>query len=487
MNLLLQEFAQKEWGGLTTKNHLGYFYLTKPQKASDFMTYIWQSYIGYADLDSILNQFPTLMLDRDDEFEWDIMADGDRAIPLVGAYIDNVALTATDKAGVAHSQFQLEFGESYFFDTDLIVGHKEEYQIRILDDPKPNGTNWLYECELMSGDSTAFVPYSELLVGKKFSQLFAPVETYFSKKGTMTHYTSPTKMKNTFTRIRMEEIIPGNMVNREPWGVKWKDKDTGKVLSAWQDYREWKFEWDFRRQKNNMLYYSRLNKSADGTFKQKGKSGVSIEMGAGIRQQIESGNKYYYPTEDFDIDWLFEVMLDLSENKLPHDKRKFLLRTGERGLLQFSTAIRNHAQLYTFLRDSSMIKNKDGKMSFGGQFIEFIGPNGIEITVEHDKTKDDPVLHKIKHPNGGVAESYVYDLLDIGTSDGRPNIQKVAQKGMEDIKGYEPGLRNPFAMNERNPIMSTSTDGYKFHRMFIGGAIVYDPTRCLILKPQILR
>jgi len=486
MDLLLQEFDQKEWGGLTTRNHLGYFYLTKPQKAADFMTYIWQSYIGYSDLDSILNMFPVKVLERDDEFEWDIMADGDRAIPLVATYIDDVALAATDKAGISHSEFQLEFAENYFFDTDMIVGHKEEYQLRILDDPKPNGTNWLYRVELMSGDATAFVPYGELVAGKKFSQLFAPVEPYFSKKGTMTHYTTPTKMKNTFTRMRMEEIVPGNMVNREPWGVKWRDKDTGKVLGAWQDYREWKFEWDFRRQKNNLLYYSRTNKSADGTYKQKGKSGVTIEMGAGIKEQIESGNKYYYPTEDFDIDWLFNVMLDLSENKLTMDKRKFLLRTGERGMLQFSNALQTYASTLSFLRDSSMLKNKNGKISFGGQFIEFLGPNGIEITVELDKTKDDPVLHKIKHPNGGVAESYTYDLLDIGTSNGQPNIQKVAQKGMEDIKGYEPGLRNPFEIDKYN-IMSSSTDGYKFHRMFIGGAIVYDPTRCLSLKPQILR
>ena len=71
MNLLLQEFDQKDFGGLVPKNHLGYFHLTKPQKATELMTYIWQSYIGYADLDSILNQFPTLMLKSDDEFEWD--------------------------------------------------------------------------------------------------------------------------------------------------------------------------------------------------------------------------------------------------------------------------------------------------------------------------------------------------------------------------------------------------------------------------------
>lgn len=488
MNLLLQEFQQKDWGGLTTKNHLGYLYRDKPQEATKMMTYIWQSYNGYSDLSTMLDRFPTLYFDEDDDFTWNIMADGDRAIPLVAAYIGGTAITAASKCGVAHSTFELEFPENYFFDTDVIVGHKLEYHIRILKDPEQSGNNWIYTCELVSGNPAVYVPYEELVAGKKFSQLFAPVEAWGSKKGTSTHYTSPTKMRNTFSRIRMEDTVPGNMVKPKPMGIKWNDKRTGKTYATWQDYREWMFEWDFQRQKNNVVYYSRMNKAADGTYKQRGKSGNPLEQGAGIRQQIESGNEYFYPTESFDIDWLFNVMLDLSENKLPHDKRKFLLRTGERGLLQFSNALRDHASLYSFLRDSSMLKNNNGKMSFGGQFIQFLGPNGIEITVEHDPMKDDPILHKVPHPNGGRAESYVYDMLDIGTSDGRPNIQKVAQTGMEDIKGYELGLRNPFMLSgsERN-FMSTSTDAYKYHRMFIGGAIVYDPTRCLILKPQVLR
>ena len=104
----------------------------------------------------------------------------------------------------------------------------------------------------------------------------------------------------------------------------------------------------------------------------------------------------------------------------------------------------------------------------------------------HDPMKDDTVTHKVLHPNGGIAEAYVYDLLDVGTSNGEANIQLVYQKGMEDIRGYEPGLRNPFDPYGKMSVMSTSTDGYKHHRMFIGGAKVTDPTRCLIIKPQVL-
>lgn len=43
------------------------------------------------------------------------------------------------------------------------------------------------------------------------------------------------------------------------------------------------------------------------------------------------------------------------------------------------------------------------------------------------------------HPNGGVAQSYRYDIMDIGTSD-QPNIFKCKIKGWNELRGYQWGL-----------------------------------------------
>jgi hypothetical protein len=102
-----------------------------------------------------------------------------------------------------------------------------------------------------------------------------------------------------------------------------------------------------------------------------------------------------------------------------------------------------------------------------------------------DPIKDDPIINKIPHPDGGTAESYTYDILDIGTTNGESNISMVYQRGMEDIKGYEPGLRNPFVADYsmiQNNIMSNPIDGYVHHRFFMGGVKVTDPTKCLVYK-----
>lgn len=490
MSLLLQEFDSKEWGGLTLKNHLGAAYAIEPQKASQFITMVFQAENKFADLGEYLSSIATpLLLKTDDAFTWDLMAGGEKNIPLVEARIDGTAVSGTSTAGLGFTEFQLVFSEPYFFDVNIIVGHKLEYQIQIIDSPTAEGAYWVYRCKLVTGDEDLYIPYEEIVAGKRFSKQYSGVEATLSKKGGQVNYTSPFKMKNYFSRLRMEDTVPGNMISR-PMGVKFKitDPRTGstKETMAWQDYRDWEFERQYRMEKNNMLYYARINQAPDGSFKNKGKSGFEYEQGAGIRQQIESANVAYYPTTTFDIDWLTDVMLDLSVNRLPQDKRKFVLRTGERGMVQFSRALEDKSQLYIPLNVNSRVKQVGNKMSYSGQFLEFMGPQGIELTVMHDPMKDDTVTHKVLHPNGGVAESYVYDLLDVGTSDGEANIRLVYQEGMEDIRGYEPGLRNPFDPFGKMSVMSTSTDGYKHHRMFIGGAMVKDPTRCLIIKPQIL-
>jgi len=487
---ILQEYQSKDWAGLTTKNHLGYAHMLEPQKSLPYVTMIHQMRFGYNDLDSYLNKFPKIILETDDNWQWDLMGGGMKNVPLVKASLtsNGSAISATDKPGISNGEFYLTFPEYYFSDVDVIFGHKQEYQVRIKDEPLSIGNNWEYRVELVTGDPSLFMPYDELQSGKRFSKQYSLVESTLSKKGGKVNYTSPFRMRNAFTRLRMEDTRPGNMVSR-PMGVTMVDPKTGKKTNLWQDFADWQFDMQFMAQKNKALYYSRINKTASGNINNKGKSGFELEQGAGLRQQIESSNTVFYPTNNFNIQWLINVLLDLSENKLAEDQRKFLLRTGERGMVQFSQAIQDYSNLFVRILDDNRIAKVGGNaLEFSGQFMRFKGPQGIEIDVMHDPIKDDRVDNKELHPNGGVAESYVYDILDVGTSNGESNIRKVVCKGSEDIKGYIAGLRDPYSPFGGAPkVMSTAIDGYSVHRMWIGGVQVTDPTRCMVLKPQILQ
>ena len=110
---------------------------------------------------------------------------------------------------------------------------------------------------------------------------------------------------------------------------------------------------------------------------------------------------------------------------------------------------------------------------------------GIEVSISVDSLYSDRERNKIYHPDGGVAEAYRYDILDVGTSAGEANIQKVMARGQEDMWGYEPGFRDPYSpTGGRMKFMSNSTDGYTVHRGAVFGTKAADPSRIASLSHQ---
>lgn len=482
----LQEYLPTDWSGLTTENHLASIYAIDIQEASDLVTMLHQINNGM-DLDTFLSSLGVKYFKSDDDFRWHLQGFSRKNIPLVRAEIDGTAVATTDKAGLAGSRFTLIFNEDFFSDTDLIVGEKNErYPIRILDIPEFDGSEVRYECELMTNDPDLFIPYTELVAGKRFSREWNPVERTLSVKGGQVNYTSPFSMINTFTMIRMQDVRPGNLVSK-PVAFSWQVEYDGRkeTKTTWMQYADWEFETQFQETKSRLLMFSTSNKNTDGTYSAKGKSGYEIKQGAGIRQQMESSNTAYYNT--FDIRWLTTVLLDLSVNRLTRDERNFILRTGEWGMYQFSEALEDYTALYTPLHVTERVYSGSGNtLGYRGQFLEFKGPQGVQVTLSHEPMNDNPTRNKIYHPDGGLAESYRYDILDVGHANGAPNIQKCMVEGQEDMMIYINGLRDPFNPTAKLTAAAHSVDGYEVHRASVCGAMVTDPTRTAAALPELL-
>lgn len=483
----LQMYENDDLSGIVTKANLGYQFGIKPQEASKLATMIHQANFGTT-VSSYLNRFDALYLDSDDDFTWDIITSGKKNIPLVKASLTagGSAVSASDKVGKNLTEFYLTFAEKWFTDVNQIVGERNEvYPIYILDEPRPVGMYWEYRCRLNTGSANLSIPYEELQAGKRFSKDFSPVSDTMSKKGGGVNYNFPFKMKNSFTTIRMQDTVPGNMIDR-PVQFSWKDHATGKTMTTWMDYRSYQFEMQYQEEIAKMLMYATSNKTSDDTYKIKDKGGYELKMGAGIRQQMESSNYYSYPS--FNINKFTDMLLDLSIGKIVMGQREVTVMTGERGMVQFSKALEYHSTLYTPARNNDRIYSTGGNgYGFKGQFLEYVGPQGIKVNIMHDALKDDFERNKLlMGSQPGLAESYVYDILNMGTSDGKPNIQKVYKKSGGDVRGYEPGLRDPYTMGKQNRIMSNPVDAWTEHRFFQGGAIVYDPTRVAVYKPNIL-
>ena len=488
----LQEYFPTDWGGLTTKNHLGAIYQLKPQEVSNLVTMLYKANRGM-NFGTFLKKFNSLYLATDDDFRWKLQGSSKKNIPLNSCTVAGSAISSSSQVGRNGARFTLTFPEQYFSDTNLIVGEKNSvYPIRVVGIPAPNGTAWDYECELFTGDTNLFIPIAELVAGKRFSKEWSIVEKTLSIKGGTPNYTSPFSMKNTFSMIRMQDTRPGNMISR-PVAFSWKLPDSNgkdKVMTTWQQYADWEFEQQFQDMKDKLLNFATTNRASDGTFKQLGLSGFKIEQGAGMEQQIEATNVLYYNDFDIDIEWLYEAIMDLTDDTQGGygETRQVLMRTGKWGAYQFHKSIKNYSQLFTPLRTEHSIYKTGSGWGYQENFIEYGGPDGTRLGVMVDPAYDDRERNKILHSSGkGVAKSWEYQILNVGRTGGEDNIRLVFQKDMEDLMGVIPGLRDPYSAKLERRVMASPEDGYTIHRAFAGGVMVNDPTRCATIRPNIFQ
>lgn len=70
------------------------------------------------------------------------------------------------------------------------------------------------------------------------------------------------------------------------------------------------------------------------------------------------------------------------------------------------------------------------------QVTEWRAPNGLNVKLVVDPMYDDMTRNKIPHPEGGLAESYRFDIYGMGTTE-EPNIFRCAIQGQAEFRGYQ--------------------------------------------------
>lgn len=489
----------KAWSGLTLKNHIGAIYGLQPQLVSPLTTVLLQN-SGMKNLDTTLSMFPEKVLNSSDDFIWKVVGSDERNIPLVEARVNGTVVQSSDTGiGAARNQIELVFAEKWFTKVHVIAGPRPDvYQFRLLEDPYEEGGNYVYLAEVWGGqESLAGVPGDELVAGNRFSIESSYVEDELSIEGSGIQFTSPYLLRNSVSTLRFEHKVSGAMIDCKVEPVYFgkivtRDPNTGKTHESvtWMQEVYWQFEKAVSRIKARTLMFGKTNRDENGRFLNKGKSNIEIKAGSGIREQMEVSNTITY--NRFSMRLLEDVLSELSEGKLDFGERKFMLRTGERGAAQFNRAATAAASGWKALFDNTnanaiqQVQSKfhDNAFRGGFQFVEWMAPNNIHVVLEVSPEYDDKVRNKILHPDGGVAESYRYDILYIGSME-EPNIQKIKVRGDDELRGYMAGIRDPFT-GRRGGTMQLMEDSATMTAMCGTGAMVKDPSRTLTLKPIIL-
>jgi hypothetical protein len=479
-----QVYEPKDFSGLVTENNLGALFQEKPIQISQYIERLYEVNLA-DDMLTLLNKYPTFEIEDDREYEWMLQGSDEKNLPLTGAFLKPAgvltAVAATDQVGKNGQIFYMLFPEKMFFVTHIIVGNKPDlYKIRIRKEGEPHGSGFLYECELFTGTPSAFIPYEELLEGTLWSVEYSISEQTLSKDASDISFTSPFKMSNRLSMLRKKHVVPGNMILKganNPLAFTFVDQD-GVQHTSWLNKLDWEFMKSFRREKARLMFYGTGNKTAEGNYNQFGASGYEIKAGLGLREQIAPANRFYY--NSFNIQNLVRYALGLSVGKLPEDRRKFVIGTGEYGLAMVTAAIEAYAgaAALTYNRVPALTGGSKARYT-KPQYTSMADINGVEFEFIHIPDYDNETRNKLMHPEGGTWESRRLTIMDFGTAGAHPNIQMVRIKGQPEEHGYIPGLRDPFSTGGKGKpkVMVTPVDGYEIHKADWCGCLVRNPMR----------
>lgn len=493
------------WKGTVTKdNHLYGLFRTNPQMASDVMTVLMSS-MHLPTLDTYLSkEVPVREYEDDSELFWDVVTSSRRNIPLVEARRANgeVVKAGENNVGVNFEPFYLVFPTDWFALGEVIWGELNEvYPMIVKEAGRQEGTNTVYLVEPFGAQGAEGIPPEQLIVGKKFSWAYAPVEENFSRKVGDVRFSSPVSMRSDWQRVRLQHKVGGKELGKRlaaniPVSREVNGKMQTAIASRWMLAVTWKIEETWNEYKCNALDRGVTTRMENGEYSNFGLSGLANRQGSGFRQQQAAGHQQYYTK--FSIKDIEDALYDISAGKLDFSKRKFVIRTGERGAMLFSKAAKREmsgwlplyggASNVPYIQSGAKTEFAPNGVSVSDlQVTKWISANGLEVTIMIDSSKDDIQTNKIMHPLGGPAESYRFDIF-YASDEEQPNVQKCVVKGQPELRGYQWGpFANPFTGEMNNSSASFDEDAAIVHYKATLGLVIYDPTRCISLIPAILQ
>jgi len=492
----LQKYEAKDYNGLVTDNHFYSLYQQKPELISTVIKQIYKTNLQ-GKLREFVNRFPVKEVEQENGFyNWMLQGQVDKNLPLVDAEtLDGRTISAGTfpaNIGANGERFYMIFDEPLFERTNVLRGELDDYHL-LVKEAMDAGSRYKVEVELVTDNSNLTIPSEELAISSRWSKFYSLSPSTLSHEGAKPNFTSPWRMENRVSTLRMEYEVAGNTINKgknEPleFGFNFK----GETESVWINYQDMVAHHQMEEMFARMCMYGKKNWTQDHKYLNKDdKTKYSIESGAGFFEQIAPSNVHYY--NSYDLDWHLELLLDMGIGKIERGKRTIHLMTGEWGAIEISKQIqaKRGALGITIIQDKFIDSNSSHGNLGGNNIKATMEPqwnvyewyNGVVIKVEIVEFFDDDVYFPQRHPDGkGLSESHRILALDYGEDAG---IYRVKPKGVPDYNwGYIPGMRDPFSAGGKNQpkMMASSIDGYAVHFQKWGGMMIEDPTKVVDLR-----
>lgn len=454
------QWKKMRWNSeLTDQNSLAQALLTKPEISSTLayafgdkyhLQYLTQG-SGRVDTGRVKDRFKTI---GNSEFMWALQGMLHKSIPITGAVSPSVNI------GKGVTPFTIPLSQKYFGLGD-VVRFEDGTLARVQQQPDPQGNDFLYTFQLVTGDRTDVVDVADTALGKELSFEYSAFEEH--SEGGTSKEAFPMWFKNQMTTSRLRHGMSGGaqtdvIVLQSTQGGGAKPKALWAPEKTYQQMLEW------QKAAERQRWYGIYNRTADGEVLLPGSNGRPVLTGAGVLQQIAKSNKRTYNVGSEKL--YREFISDLMMNSRDSENKKFFAFTGRGGMDEFNTAMRDAIKA-TSIIDTHLVTRNGMNLTFGSDFTTYKGLNGTEVTVVHNPIFDDPVHNRKLHPQTNLPqESYRFVVLDFSDYGGEPNISMLA-KGADGINRsmvmwFEAGSTTPDGGDAGTKLMmrSNSLDGY---------------------------
>ena len=453
----------------TETNHLGSAFLAEPHKFDKVLTRVFTaSRLADNPLTAMTKGMGRTSEIESFDWEWELMGASSRPL---------TAVAAASNSGVGLLPFTLTLDEDWFKPGDVISpsAGTERILVRIQTGPAPAAKGFSYVCKIVTDDTAAALATAAQAAGVQWSKMYSVYEEGGDQSGSTT-YAMPMKLKSQLSTLRKEYSITGDAAN-QALVVALMDAE-GKVYKdyKWLKYAEAEYWIQWHKEKERMLWYGTMSNGVAGA------NGRAARTGPGVQELLKDSHVHVYNTLTEKL--IREYLLDIFFGRVDMNNRNIVAYTGEYGMLAFHQAMSNASAPFLTV-DSKFITGEGQNLAFGGQFVKYIGPNGITLTLRHNPMYDDREINHIMHPDKQVpVESMRFTFLDFGGNGGESNIKYVHKKGGYKL-GYVSGLQTPYGAN-KGGLMSNAKDAYTMIVHDQCGIQIDDVTRCgeLILGLQ---
>ena len=418
-NINALQFTKMKYSGeFTDSNHISTALLSKPE-ISNTLAYAFgdKYHLSYLTQGSGRVSEKYKMVGNG-EYIWSLMGQLTKSIAITG---DTVPAAATGEVGKGFSSFTIPLEDKY-----LALGDKvkfgDRYIARVQAEPQQIGRSYIYTMQLVTHDASDAIPSYLLEPGRSIGWAGTAFEE--GSKGASSKKATPMWFKNQMNTSRLS------------WGMTGSARTDVMALSMGKGKAIWMYEEEYQQmmQWNRIAeidrWYSRYNRTAQGTVTLPGQNGRQVMQGAGLLQQIEGTNhrEYSTMTEDFLREFLTDLQLQAKDAENSH----FMLTTGAEGLKQFDQALKT-ARIAYELVDTHFVSKHGSDLKFGNNFRSYKGLLGSTFTVAYNPLFDDATLHTDIDPTTNLPyESGRMVFMDLSDYEGEPNISLCA-KGADGV------------------------------------------------------